>query len=290
MVKSLALLFAALLALPAAAPQDDPKADKEKAKQEAKEKEDAARNALEAYRAACSKAKNPEDIIMAIQDKLESAEPHPLIRSELVNLLGNHRSIDVRMEAAAALGKYKKDAEAGRVLLANARGQKDEQLQKKCLEKFGAVALHRMAFDLKPWFTNENTGLVREAIEAIEEINSVRMLRPLIELLGELESIREDKEGSGGGGSYGPPPPGVPQGNSSQDQKLKRKKELIDPVRKAINTLWKKYDPKLKTNTYKEANANLQRYDSFLKKIQAEEDKEDQAMKVEDKKDGDKKP
>jgi len=286
MVKSLALLFAALLALPGAAPQDD----KEKAKQEAKEKEDSAKKALEAYRAACAKAKNPEDVIMAIQDKLESADPHPLIHSELVSLLGNHRSIDVRLEAVSALGKYKKDPEAGRVLLANARAQKDEQLQKKCLEKFGAVALHRMAMDLKPWFTAENTGLVREAIEAIEEINSVRMLRPLVEFLGELESIREDQNSGSGGGSYGPPPPGVPQGNSSQDQKVKRKKDLIDPVRKAINTLWKKYDAKLKTNTYKEANANLQRYETFLKKIQAEEDKEDQGQKAEDKKEPEKKP
>jgi hypothetical protein len=290
MVKSLALLFAALLALPAAASQEDPKAEKEKAKQEAREREDAARKALEAYRAACAKAKNPEDIIMAIQDKLESAEPHPLIRSELINVLGNHRSIDVRMEAAAGLGKYKKDAEAGRVLLANSKAQRDEQLQKKCIEKFGVVALHRMAPDLKSWFSSDNTSLAREAIEAVEEINSVRMLRPLIELLGELESIREDKDGSGSGGSYGPPPPGVPQGNSSADQKLKRKRDLIDSVRKAINTLWKKYDPKLKTNTYKEANANLQRYDTFLKKIQVEEDKEDQGMKPEDKKDGEKKP
>jgi hypothetical protein len=278
MTRLLALAVATLLALPGARAQEDaPKDDKEKAKAA----EAAAKKAIDAYQAELKKAKNDEDITAAIRDNLDTAEPHPLIRHVLANILQTHPRIEVRISAASSLGRYKKDREVAKILFDNAKSQKDEQLQKKCLQRFGAVAPFGMSLQLKWWFTSENLGLAREAIEATESLNSIRMLQPLVELLGELESIREDKPKDDGGGSYGPPPPGVPQGGSSNsnNEKLKRKKELIDATRKAINVLWRKYDNKSRLNTYKDANIAIQRNRKGLDKIRDEEDMEDKGVK-----------
>ena len=276
MSRMLALAVAVLVALPGAWAQDEePKDEKEKAKQAAA----VAQKAIDAYRADLAKAKNDDDIAAAIQDNLDTADPHPLIRAVLANLLQTHPRIEVRITAASSLGRYKKDRDVARILFQNAKSQRDEGLQKKCLQRFGAVAPYGMSVDLKAWFYGENLVLAREAIEAAESINSIRMLQPLVELLGELEAIREDKP-QDGGGNYGPPPPGVPQGGSNQNnEKVKRKKELIDVTRKAINVIWKKHDPKSRLNTYKDANLAVQRNRKFLDKIRADEDAEDNGVK-----------
>jgi hypothetical protein len=286
MTRTVAALLATLLVLPGAWAQEDAKSEKEQAKEEAKKRDDDAKAALKNYREARGKAKSADDVIEAVQ-KLENADPHPMIRQELANVLGGDRSIDVRIAAASALGKFKKDPAACEVLLQNAKTQKDEGLRRKCLQRFGAIAPFGKSRDLKPFFHDENNVIVKEAIESIEQVNSIRMLQPLIELLGELESIREDKGDQGGGG--GAPLPGVPQGDNTNNQKVKRKRELMDPVRKAINSLWKKYDSRTKLNDYTSANSQLLRNKSFLMKIQELEDREDKGIKADptgDSKDG----
>jgi len=276
MSRMLALLVATLVALPAARAQDEaPMDEKEKAKQA----QTAAQKAIDAYHADDRKAKNDDDRSAAIQDNLDAAEPHPLIRQVLANILQTHPRIEVRITAASSLGRYKKDRDVAKILFQNAKSQRDEGLQKKCLQRFGAVAPFGMAGELKWWFSSENLALAREAIEATESVNSIRMLGPLVELLGELEAIREDKP-QDSGGNYGPPPPGVPQGSGNQNnEKLKRKKELIDVTRKAINVLWKKYDNKSRLNTYKDANLAIQRNRKGLDKIRTDEDAEDNGVK-----------
>jgi len=276
MTRTMAALIATLLILPGASPQDDAKSDKEKAKEEAKKKDEDAKAALKGYRDMLAKAKSPDDVIEAIQ-KLETAEPHPMIRAEFTRVLENDRSIDVRIAAASALGKFKKDIAACDVLLNNARTQKEDSVKKKCIQRFGAIAPFRKSEDLKRFFHDENNEIVKEALDAIKDINSVRMLRPLIDLLGELEQIKEDKGDSGGG----PPLPGVPQGDSSNNQRLKRKRELTDPTRTAINHLWRKYDSKTKLNDYTTANSQLQRNKTHLMKLQDAEDREDKGIKPE---------
>lgn len=275
MIRTAAALIATLMVLPGAWAQEDAKSDKEKAKEEAKKKDDEAKAALASFRKAFNAGKSADDKIEAIQ-KLESADLHPMIRSEFGNILGSNPSIDVRIAAASALGRFKKDVGAAEILLNNAKAQKDEGLKRKCLQKFGAVAPFGKSLNLKPFFNDENNIIVREAVEAIETINSIRMLQPLVELLGELENIREDKGDQGG-----QPLPGVPQGDNTNNQKVKRKKELTDPVRKAINTLWKKYDSRTKLNNYTEANSQIRRNQPHLMKIQETEDKEDKGVKEE---------
>ena len=277
MIRTVAALIAMLLVLPGASFQEDEKSEKERAKEEAKQKENAAKAAIKAYWDARRNPKSADVIIEAIQ-KLEDAEPHPLIRQELARALGGEPSIDVRIAAASALGKFKKDTAASDILLQNAKTQKDEGLRKKCLQRYGAIAPYSKSKDLKVFFNDENNGIVKEAIEAIEQINSIRMLQPLIELLGELDQIKEDKGDQGGGG---PPLPGVPQGDSTNNQRLKRKRELTDPVRKAVNTLWKKYDSRTKLNDYTSANSQFQRNKSFLMDLQKKEDLEEKGVKTE---------
>jgi len=272
MTKSLAALLALLLFLPGAAPQDP---DKEKAKEEQRKKDEDAKAVLKTYHEMRQKGKTPDDAIEAVQ-KLQDAEPHVTIRNVLLGVLQGDPSIDVRIAAASALGSYKRDAGACDALLRNAKTQKDMGLRKKCIQRFGAIAPFGKSMDIFKTFVNdENTEIVKEMIEAVEEIKSIRMLRPLVDLLGELEQIREDKGDSGGG----PPLPGVPQADSTNNQKVKRKKDLTDPTRKAINTIYKKYDSKAKLNSYTEAIAQLQRNKSFLDKLKDEEDRRDKGTK-----------
>src|ERR687891_394954 len=104
MTRTLTALLAALIILPGATFQEEAKSDKEKAREEAKKRDDDAKAAIKAYKELRSKAKTPDDVIEAIQ-KLENTDPHPLIRTELANLLQGDPSVDVRIAAAAALGR-----------------------------------------------------------------------------------------------------------------------------------------------------------------------------------------
>jgi len=268
--------IAAMLALSGAQAQEDPKGDKEKA-------EAAARKALEGYRADLAKATTPGAAVMAIMSHLHSAAPHPLIRATLASVLNSHPFIDAKIAAADALGKYKKDREAAHILMQNAKLQKEVDLQRKCLRRFGEIAPYGMSTELTSWFSNGNPDLAGEAILAAAAVNSVRMLAPLIDLLGELESTAEEKFKNS---IQEPPLPGAP-GNTPMDtrnQKYMRKKKLTDPTRKAINDLWRKVDPKAPLlKMHKEALAALQQNRKRLLEIQEAEDLEDRGPKPSDK-------
>jgi hypothetical protein len=274
----MALLVAALAALPGARAQDAPKDDKEKAKQA----EAAAKKAVDAFRAEMAKATTPDAAVAAIRNHLDGADPHPLIRAALAPVIQNHRFVEAQIAAVDALGRYKKDREAARILIQNARIQKNEELQKKCLRRFGDIAHYGMSVELKGWFSNVNLGLAREAIEAAEAVRSIRMLGPLTDLLGELEAIKEKGSQEP---DQGPPLPGGSSQGSDYDR-AKRKKELTDPTLKAINELWKKIDPNTSpVKLYREALAAFQNHQARtrLLKIQEDEDLEDRGRKPPDK-------
>ncbi|MBI4565488.1 MAG: hypothetical protein HY716_12410 [Planctomycetes bacterium] len=293
MRKLIMLSLAMSLFLPAAFAQDD---DKQKRKEEEKQKKEEAEKVIKEYRAARAKAKNGGEVVLAIEDHLEKAEPHPLIRAQLILLLGD-QSIDVRVACMNALGKYKKDVEAGKALLLHARRNREElELRQKCLLKFGMIASYGMSDMLKEWIRHESVELAKEAIDAVREINSVRMIKPLIELLGELESIREDKNSGAGGpqgqgqqgqqGQYQGPGSQYGAGQTPRKDPAERKRELTKPVVDTINALWKKYDDKIKIEKYRDANKAYMKSAPFFRKIIEQEDKEDKGiMEGDDKKD-----
>lgn len=276
MMRTTAWLVAAMLPLSGAQAQDDPKGDKEKA-------EAAAKKALDAYRADVAKATTPGAAVMAITNHLHGAAPHPLIRATLASVLNGHPFVDAQIAAADALGKYKKDREAAHILMQNAKLQKEDELRRKCLRRFGEVAPYGMSGELTSWFSNGNPDLAGEAIQAAAAVNSVRMLGPLIDLLDELESTSEEKFKNS---IQEPPLPGAPGGTpmDTRNQKWVRKKKLTDPTRKAINALWRKVDPNAPPlKLHKEALGALQQNRKRLLEIQGAEDLEDRGPKPPDK-------
>lgn len=266
-------LIAMILLLTAASLPQDPKTDKEKARQEQKKKEEEAKAALKAYREERAKAKETDDHVRAVES-LAQATPHPLIRTELIGILNSSSPDPIRIVAAEALKKYKKDAAACDALIRHAKTRQNEDLRKRCARSFGAIAPFGRSVELQPLFNEESPALAREAVEAVEAIGSVRMLRPLVDLLGELERIREDTGRDPGG----PPVPGGAQkGESGNEQRIQRKKELLDPTRTAINTLWTGHALGKALKDATEANAALTASRSQLKKIQEDEDAKDKA-------------
>ena len=270
MSKLQAALIAALLFLPAAAFPQDPKKDDKKL--EGQQAEDDAKAALKTYREKRNKAKKEEEIVDAIAS-LKEAKPHKLIRAELISILDGKLSPAVRVEAVIVLGEYKKDTVACDALKGHARSERGADvvaLRRKCLTSFGNIAPFGKAGDLQILFSDPDNSVAREAIEAVESIKSVRMLKSLIDLLGELERIREDD-----GKDPGPPVPGAPPKQDDNNSKRKRKQDLLEPTKKAVNTLWGKIDSKKRLKDYTEANRAFGDHQGDLRKIQAEEDKED---------------
>ena len=272
MMRTLALLFAALIVLPAASLQDPPE-DKEAKKVEAAKAEEEAKAALKSFREKRVKAKTEADVIECMEI-LKEAKPHKLIRTELIqNLTNRGLKMKVRIEAADILRKYKKDPVACDALFRTAKSERGpdlRDLRKASLRSYGAIAPFGKSVDLKDLFPDVDTAVAREAIEAVESIKSVRMLKPLLDLLGELERIREDD-----GGDRGPPVPDGTPGQGDNNSKRDRKKELLDPTKDAINTLWAKHNSQKKLKDYTEANRAVADARADLKKIQDEEDKQD---------------
>ena len=276
MTRPLAALIAAILFLPAAGLQEGPNGDKEKEKQELQKREEEAKAALKAYREKRTKSKSEDDVISAI-GLLKDAKPHKLIRTELLSLLNNNLPPKIRIEAAESLGEYKKDPIACDGLLQvakSARGDDLVDLRKECLRRFGNIAPFGKSVDLRNFFSEPDTVVAREAIGAVESIKSVRMLASLVALLGELERIRED-DGKDPGKDPGPEVPGGGQKQGDNNSQRKRKTDLLEPTKKAINTIYGKHDPKKQLKDYTEANRAVADARAELRKIQDQEDAED---------------
>ncbi len=275
MSRPLAALIAALLALPAAGLQDNPGGGQEDKKEEQQKKEDEAKAVLKAYREKRQKVKKEEDLIDAI-GVLKEAKPHRLIRTELIALLeGTTLPRAVRIEAASALGDYKRDPVACDALVRRVRQERGDEatdLRRKCLGSFGVIAPFGKSVDVQFVFSDPDHAVAREAVDAVERIRSVRMLKPLCDLLGELERIRDDD-----GRDPGPDVPGggAPPQQGDNNTKRKRKEVLLDPTLKAVNSLYAKIDSKKTFKNYTEAVRAVSDHRAKLKEVQEAEDKED---------------
>jgi hypothetical protein len=155
-------------------------------------------------------------------------------------------------------------------LIRHAKSREGADLRKRCLKSFGTIATFGRSTDLQVLFNEDDSTIARQAVDAVESIGSVRMLRPLVDLLGELEQIREGRDPA--------PPPGSRDprgGDSGDDHRIRRKKELLDPTKKAISTLWSKHGLGKAPKDATEATAVLAANRPKLKKIQEDEDAQD---------------
>jgi len=252
-----------------AAAFQEPPDDKKKQEQDA---EIAAKAVVSKYQDAWKKARKEDDVIDAIAI-LKDATPHKLIRAELIKVLLDVRlRPNVRIDAAAGLGKYKKDVAACDVLHKRAREERAKEaldLRKRCLKSFGDIAPFAKSVDLQEFFGNPDHALARASIEAVEAIGSVRMLPPLVALLSELERISENKEPGGPGELPGQ------GGGATDDTKRERKKELLDPTLNAVNTIWAKVDSKARLKNSSEAFKVLNERRADIGKVRKEEDEKD---------------
>jgi hypothetical protein len=261
-------LSVALLMLTAAAFQE-PAEDKKKQEEAA---EVAAKEAVKKFKDAWRKAKKEDDVIDAIVI-LKDATPHKLIRAELIKVLDNvSLRPNVRIDAAAGLGKYKKDVAACGALHKRAREERNKDaldFRKRCLKSFGEIAPFAKSVDLQEFFGNPDYAVARASIEAVEKIGSVRMLAPLAALLSELERIREDGA-PGGPGEL----PGQKSG-ATDDSKQERKKELLEPTRSAVKTIWAKVDSAVQLKDSSDAFKVLNERRGDINKARKEEDEKD---------------
>jgi hypothetical protein len=264
MARTFTALSAALLILTGARFQDEKKP-------EAATADDAAKAVVKAFKEKWSKSRTESDFSDAITI-LKDAEPHRLVRSEILTVLEGRTPPVVRIDAVSALGKYKKDPIACDALIRRAREERKPEaldLRKRCLRTFGDIAPFAKSVDLLPLFSDPELSVVREAIEAAEEIKSVRILPQLMALYGELDRIRDDD-----GGEQGPGVPGGGGPAEDKNSKRKRKEELLEPTRKAIASIWSKIDKRTFKN-YTEANRAMGQSRADIKKAQEKEEEED---------------
>jgi hypothetical protein len=264
MARTFTALSAAFLILTGARFQDEKKPDAAAA-------DDAAKAAVKAFKEKWSKARTESDFSDAIT-VLKDAEPHRLVRGELIIVLEGRTPPVVRTDAVSGLGKYKKDAIVCDALIRRAREERKPEaldLRKRCLRTFGDIAPFAKSVDLLPILSDPDFAIVREAIEAAEEIKSVRVLPQLMALYGELDRIRDDD-----GGEQGPGVPGAGGPAEDKNSKRKKKEELLEPTKKAIAAIWTKID-KRTFKTYTEANRAMGQSRAEIKKAQEKEEEED---------------
>ncbi|HEU4338981.1 MAG TPA: hypothetical protein VFS19_02845 [Planctomycetota bacterium] len=229
--------------------------------------DEAAAAVVKDYKDKRAKARKDEEVKAAIL-QLTKANPHPLIRSELISVLDSRLHPDLRLGAAEALGGYAKDRTACNALIPGAyegRGREMSELRKRCLRAFGAIAPHARSTDLQALFSDPDVWVCREAVVSAGRIRSVRMLGPLVSLLGELERIRDDDIDRG----PNPRPPKV------DHVKLRRKRELMQPVREALQLIWSKVNAKIRIVIYIQVERLLSEYRADIQKALVGEDRQD---------------
>jgi HEAT repeat protein len=206
--------FLGLLAV--AAPAQDDK-DKQCTEDEAKE-------AIKAFKTALSKCKEDSDFVSAINDL--AGKQHPKILEELKPWLTKHPNSEVKLTAAEAVSKYRKNKAAAEALLNASGPQKDKTVAAKMVQYAAETECREIAAKLTALFKHKDTEVARAAVEGCGKIKSKVCIDPLIKLVMELEAIDENQGGAGQ-----PPMPGPGGGGQAQDdERIKRKRELLSPA------------------------------------------------------------
>jgi hypothetical protein len=210
-----------------------------------------------------AKCKTADDFIRAIESL--GSKKHPKILDELKTWLGKG-SIDVRIAAAEQISKYSKEEKASDALIGIAKAtnaRKDTMdLAIKCIRYAGDVGVRSATKSLLVYFDHRECDVAREAIDSCAKLKSKEAIDPLLNMIRVLEAVKEDQgqQNNGGQNIPGGNFPGANQPNQ-EDEKVKRKKELLQPAIQAMKditgeryntgTEWTKWWSKNK-NTWKE--------------------------------------
>jgi len=261
MIRWLPLAFVLAVASPAFAQE------KKEAKDEGKDylSDADAKKHIEEWQKAWKKCKGLDDQIRSIEDL--GAKKHPKILDELKKHLGSG-SLEVRITAADMIGKYKKEDKAADALFASAKGccnrKETMELAVKSIRYLGNTGVRTKVKEMLPFFDHKETDFAKEAIDTAGALKSKDAIDPLVNMVLFLEAVKEDTNNGNTGGQQlpGGQYPGANQpGGQQEDEKVKRKKELLNPAIQALKditgeklntgTEWKRWWGKNKA-TFKE--------------------------------------
>jgi hypothetical protein len=201
-----------------------------------KEGEDEAKAKIAEFKKELKTCRTDADRARALEHL--GATQHPKIQAELKIFLANPVA-EIAIAAAEQIGKYKKDREASDMLFASASSRREKEVIVKCLRYAGDVGYKPGVSKLTTYFKNKEIDVAKESIDSCAKLRSKDAIDPLLSLLHELEAVKEDKNangglggGLGGGGLYGG---GL--GSSANDDQIKRKKDLVPQIQKALEDI-----------------------------------------------------
>jgi hypothetical protein len=200
-----------------------------------KEGEDEAKAKIAEFKKELKTCRSDADRARALEHL--GATQHAKILAELKNFLTSPVA-EIAIAAAEQIGKYKKDREASDMLFASASSRREKDVIVKCLRYGGDVGYKPSVSKLTSYFKNKEIDVAKESIDSCAKLRSKDAIDPLLSLLHELEAVKEDKNangglgGLGGGGLYGG---GL--GSSANDDQIKRKKELVPQIQKALEDI-----------------------------------------------------
>jgi len=230
----------AVLGVVLAAAVQDPAVD------EKKQKEEEAKAKIAEFRKELKKCKTAGDICLAIQT-LGSVQ-HLKILDELRIWLFRPEP-EICAAAAEQIGKYTKDRVAAELLMAAAKSRKDPDGIISCLRFAGDIGYRPIAPQFVPYFRHKNLGVAKEAVDSLGKLGSASSIEPLIKLARELEGVPEGQWGGGVNLPLAGPAGNLPGGGwegSPQNDMLTRKRELLEPVHRALSNItgerWKTHN------------------------------------------------
>ena len=194
--------------------------------------DDDAKKAVEEFKKALRKPKLEEgDIVTALID-LGQKQHTKLILPEIKPWL-TKGGTEIRLTAAEMLSKYKKNKLAAEAILNALSGQ--DQKEKDILEKFISFSADTECKEIAPklcgLFGSKYVEVARAAVEGCGKIKSKNCVESLIKLVSDLEDVNESNVS--GAGQPNMPGPGT-SGQGQEDERVKKKRELLQPALGAL--------------------------------------------------------
>lgn len=193
--------------------------------------EEEAKEAIKKFKEALKKCKEESDFVSALNDL--GAVQHAKVLAELKPWMTKLPSNEIRLAAAENLSQYKKSKEAAEAILTALAAQKDKDVASKFISYAADTECKDIASKLCALFRSKEVDYAREAVDGCGKIKSKACIDPLIKLVMELEDVEENNNGAG---QPNMPGPGT-GGQGQEDERVKRKRELLQPALGALRAI-----------------------------------------------------